>query len=258
MGSDGETVTMQVVMIAMIIIFILSLAVILFFVIYQKKLLIQQKRYQEDLLRAVISGQEQERNRVARELHDDLGAMLTTTKLYVGQISSQLSTLELDQLTSKVNTFFEEMITNTRRISQDLRPAILEKMGIREGVQSLADQLNEIGPLRVHFHSNFNRLSRPESELNLYRIIQELINNTIKHAEATEANISIFERGHHIHLTYRDNGNGIDLKQLNHQRGIGLKNIESRVNICEGSIHFPTQDNGMQVEIEIPHPKQPS
>lgn len=259
MDSAQNGIALQAFIVSMVIVFLLSIFVILFFVKYQRRLLAQQKArekeaadYQRDLLKTTIDSQEVERNRIAKELHDEIGAMLTTTKLYAGQINADLSNTDLNVVTSKMNLLFDDMIQNTRRISQDLRPVILDKLGLIEGIESLIDTINESGELSVVFEQESIQLSNKQMELNLYRILQELLNNTLKHAEATAVEITLNGITEKCKLTYRDNGKGIDHKELKNKKGIGLKNIESRVSILSGTLHFNSVKKGTEIEIEFP------
>jgi signal transduction histidine kinase len=260
MDSTQNGIALQAFIASMAIVFLLSTFVILFFVKYQRRLLAQQEarlkaeaEYQRDLLKTTINSQEAERNRIAKELHDEIGAMLTTTKLYSGQINSDLKADALSAVTDKMNLLFDDMIQNTRRISQDLRPVILDKLGLIEGIESLTDTINESGIIEVGFSHGAVEFTDKQKELNIYRIIQELLNNTLKHAAATEAQISLQEADEVCKLTYADNGKGIDHDKLKKKKGIGIKNIESRVSILAGNIQYNPVKKGMQVEIEIPN-----
>lgn len=259
MGEAEEAITLKIVITVMIILFLLSLSVIVFFVIYQRRLLEQQKKhqklesdYQRELLKTSILSQERERNRIAKELHDDVGAMLTTTKLYFDQIASELSPTEFNSISSKVKGFFEDMIHSVRTISQDLRPMVLERLGLVEAVQSLVQTINESGKIKISF-LNHTACNLPKTgELNLYRIIQELINNTIKHAEASYVKIELQDEEKKLILKYKDDGKGFQNEQIKIHKGLGLKNIESRVSILDGNINFYGNNGGVKIMIEIP------
>ncbi len=258
MGAPEEAITFKIIIIGMLVIFLLSLSVIIFFIIYQRRLLAQQKKhqklesdYQKELLKTSIASQEEERTRIAKELHDDVGAMLTTTKLYFGQISPQLSGPELMEITSKMSGFFDDMIQSVRSISQDLRPVILEKLGLIEAIQSLVQTINDSGKIEVSFVNNATHTIAKTKELNLYRIIQELITNTLKHANASVINIEFKNEKKSLVVIYQDNGKGLDKKNLIHEKGLGLKNIESRLSILSGNIHFIERDSGMNIKIVI-------
>lgn len=259
MGESEETITLRIIIIGMVVIFLLSLSVIIFFIVYQRRLLAQQKKhqkvetdYQKELLKTSILSQEEERTRIAKELHDDVGAMLTTTKLYFGQITSDLSPEELESITNKTGGFLNDMINSVRTISQDLRPVVLEKLGLIEAIQSLVQTINESRKIKISFNDHTKHTISKSKELNLYRIIQELITNTLKHAEASTIKIELKNEDNSLIVIYEDDGKGLDQKNLSHKKGLGLKNIESRLSVLSGSIRFLEKQSGMKVKITCP------
>lgn len=259
MGVSEEAIALQIIIIGMIVIFLLSLSVILFFIVYQRRLLAQQKKhqklesdYQKELLKTSIHSQEEERSRIAKELHDDVGAMLTTTKLYIGQITPELPPEELTEIAHKISGFFDDMIQSVRSISQDLRPVVLEKLGFIEAVQSLVQTIQDSRKIEISLIDNTTISIVKTKELNLYRIIQELVTNTIKHASASTIKIELRNQEDTLIIIYEDNGKGLDQRQLRYRKGLGLNNIESRLSVLSGSIHFKEQTSGMKVLLEIP------
>ncbi|MBW1298959.1 sensor histidine kinase [Aquimarina litoralis] len=259
MGQSEEAITLKIIIIGMVVIFLLSLSVIVFFIIYQRRLLAQQKKhqkaesdYQKELLKTSIQSQEEERSRIAKELHDDVGAMLTTTKLYIGQISSELSPDELSMISEKISGFFDDMIHSVRSISKDLRPVVLEKLGFTEAIDSLVQTVRDSGKIKISFVNNTTDSIAKTKELNLYRIIQELITNTLKHAEASKIKIEMKNLNKILIIVYEDDGKGLNQEQLQYRKGLGLKNIESRLSVLSGSIDFLEKKSGMKVELKIP------
>ncbi|WP_109298809.1 sensor histidine kinase [Aquimarina sp. AU474] len=256
MGESEEAITLKIIIIGMGVIFLLSLSVIIFFIVYQRRLLAQQKErqklefdYQKELLKTSILSQEEERSRIAKELHDDVGAMLTTSKLYFGQITPALPLDEFNEITLKMNGFLNEMIRSVRHISQDLRPVVLEKLGLIEALQSLGQTINDSGKIKVFFKNNTTNSIRKSRELNIYRIIQELITNTLKHANASIIKIELKNENDALVILYQDNGKGLDKQEVLHKKGLGLKNIESRLSVLSGNINFLTTAKGFKVEI---------
>ncbi|SHJ53812.1 sensor histidine kinase [Aquimarina spongiae] len=256
MGASEEAITLKIIIIGMGVIFMLSLSVIVFFIIYQRRLLAQQKKhqkiesdYQKELLETAILSQEEERSRVAKELHDEVGAMLTTTKLYFGQITPSLPEIEFEEITNKLRAFLDDMIQSVRGISQDLRPVILEKLGLIEALQSLVQTINDTGGIQINFKDNTSRIVPKPKELNLYRIVQELINNTLKHAKAKNVDIEIKHENEALVLLYKDDGIGLDHKTLLNKKGLGLKNIESRLSVLSGTMNFLKPKKGMAIRI---------
>jgi signal transduction histidine kinase len=259
MGKAEDGLAINIAIIGMAVIFLLSIIVVLFFIIYQRRLFAQQTRHQEkeaqhqrDLLKAVIASQEIERNRIGKELHDDIGAMLTTTKIYTNQLSPELSPNEWNAITQKIGSFFDDMIQNTRRISQDLRPVILENLGLIEAIEQLIKPLNDSKILQIYFEFEKIEIHHKSIELNLYRVVQEMLANTLKHANASEVKIYLKKENDTLILNYQDDGNGIDTNKTLREKGIGLKNIESRISILDGKIAFKPTNQGVYIQLEIP------
>lgn len=256
MDSSQKGLTLEIIIIGMTVVFILALALIIFFIIYKQRLLKQENiqrvlelEYQKDLLKASIAGQEKERLRVAKELHDDVGAMLTTTKVYFEQFSSAKEAEKQVQLNSKMNQLLGGMIESVRSISHDLRPMVLEKLGLIEAVQTLSNTLNESGKLSIEFNHDGKLECTKDQELNLYRIIQELITNTLKHSQAKLVQIQLSTYDNTLDLLYRDDGIGMDATKSDQKKGIGLKNIESRLSLMSGTIKYLNKNSGFYVEI---------
>lgn len=259
MDTSESTLTLQIIIIGMVVLFVLALGVIVFFIIYQKRLFAQQQKhqrieaeYQRELLQIAIQSEERERTRIGKELHDDVGALLTTTKLYLSQISPEASPEKIQTTTEKMYSLFETMIKGVRSISQDLRPVILEKLGLVEAVKSLVTTVNEANVVVVSFEDFSRNTVSKENELNVYRIIQELINNTLKHANAKEISILFKNERTNFIIIYKDDGIGFHPKELQGKKGIGLKNIESRLSVLSGSFQYKEVSKGIQLTIHIP------
>ena len=256
MGETEDITLLQVVVIGMLGMFTMTIAIIVFFVIYQKRLLAQQRKhrlieeaYQKELLVSSIKSQEKERRRIATDLHDEIGALLTTTKLYTDQIDTITSVEELTQLKNKANSLLDETVDNVRRISLDLRPVVLENFGIGEAVESLKTQIAETGDIAIV--TDIGQIERfdYEQELAMYRIVKELINNTLKHAEADRIDIRMNSENGKFHLIYKDDGKGFSPERQSN--GLGLKSIESRLNMLGSEIIYLEADRGIKVSIEL-------
>ena len=257
--GESEAITIQIIVIGMVAIFALSLAVIIFFIIYQKRLFAQQQKhqqieadYQKELLRIAIQSEERERTRIGKELHDDVGALLTTTKLYLSQISPKASPEKLKATTDKMYSLFETMIQGIRNISQDLRPVILDRLGLEEAINSLVTTVNDLGVVTTSFRNEAMQMVAKEDALNVYRILQELLNNTLKHANATEISIVFKNEQRNFVIIYKDNGVGFEYDQLQKKKGIGLKNIESRLSVLSGTFSYDITNKGIKLTIKIP------
>lgn len=266
--TDGEVLTMF--LSGTLGILLPTIAAILFFVLYQRRLLKQQKKaksleanYQRELLEANIETEENVRQQIAKDLHDDVGARLSAMKLYMGQIERKLEKkLFPISLAQQTKDLTSETIQSVRHISHNLLPPLLENFGLVDALQDLCDKLNEVGAIKVFFeHRGYEQRLGKQTELALYRIVQELTNNTLKHAQASEINIYLYVGGQQLKLIYEDNGVGFDLSnnqesknQLikKENKGLGLKNIESRVKVLKGKMSFHSAKNeGIQAEVHI-------
>lgn len=232
------------------------------FLFYQRKvnknkLMLKEKEaaYQQELIHASINSQEQERRRIAQDLHDEVGAMLSTIRLQLSAAANKL-TPDNNPVLPAVN-MVDETITNVRRISKDLLPPTLEKFGLANALNELADKVSEATGITIQkeLPAQTTRMEL-ERELALYRVIQEMMNNAMKHAEATVFHLRLKEQNGHLHLSFSDNGKGFDLHALQQSRsgqtGLGLKNLENRVGVAGGEMTLTSAPGkGTRVEVVV-------
>lgn len=245
---------------------VLALGIVVFVVRYQKRLLAHQEQVrvlqevkQLQLLEAVIEAQETERRRLAQDLHDEVGGMLVLAKLQLTQVLPSGTLHEGSVAASEnVKNTLEEVISSVRRISHDLMPVILEKMGLWHALEALRRAVPKDANLEITLgiETDIKRL-QPNQELLLYRIIQELFSNTIKHALADKIEITARQIGNKISLVYQDNGLGFNYSQLQKSKniavGIGLMNLQSRVALLNGELNFFSEPGaGTKAEIIVP------
>jgi len=208
----------------------------------------QLKRQQHERLELVIKTQEAERKQLATELHDDLGMRLSTLQMYLSEIDTAQNS-RASHLTPLLN----DAIADIRNLLRDLNPKLLFEEGLRVAVEELATKLNAVGFLQFELlWLDFPEKLPEVIEINLFRIIQELVNNTLKHAEATHITLQLLQRDQQWVIIYEDNGQGFERQPLS--SGFGLQNIENRVQLLKGHLHFDTApQRGVHVTIEIPH-----
>lgn len=228
--------------------------------VIQHKLLIRDKdlQLQKERLVAILQGQELERKRIAEDLHDEVGAQLSVLKLNLNQLQPLLRTGngEQEQL-KETKEFTDTIIQHLRFISQSLHPQALENLGLCRALDSFCNMMNRNKQVKIHFSEDNSDFSvDPEKALNIYRVVQELINNILKHAQATEVDITYQATPTLLRIQVADNGNGLllgSLDQARHKTGsLGLKNIESRLNIIGGTISYEAGHSaGTIAEIRI-------
>lgn len=241
---------------------ILAISIVAFVFIYQKKIIKRdlelqkiQAEYQKELLKATIQGQEKERKRIAQDLHDDIGAMLSTIKLSLVKILRGKS-LENGETEKLINTkeLIDETVDSVRKLSRDLLPATLDEFGLVHALQQLLDKINKNTQLDIDFQHNVKAPRMDAStELSLYRIVQELCNNIIKHANATKIDIFLIHDLQHLEIVIQDNGDGfMPSSTSKSENSLGLKNIESRLSMINADIKYDlTPDRGTKVLISM-------
>lgn len=203
-------------------------------------------------LNAMIEGQELERLRIAQDLHDGLGGLLTTVKAHFNIIKKEIENIEQLNVYAKTNQLIDEACTEVRRIAHDMVPHSIKISGLPGALDDLKQSLlahNIFCDLDIHGFEN-NMLSDQQSNM-IYRILQELISNIIKHAVANKVFIQLMVHDKELHITVEDDGKGFNFDKNIHT-GIGLRSIQSRVDYLGGSIHYDSSpDHGTTVMIKI-------
>ena len=242
------------------VIVLLVLAVVMFVLFYQKRLLAQKMKVRDlehehrlKLLRATIETQEREQMRLAKDLHDGVGALLTATKLQVQQVERQLEDNDsAAPFVALTNEMLEESIATVRAVARNLVPPTLERFGLADALTTFAEKFSAGGKITVSVTANApKRRYESNTELALFRVVQELVNNTAKHSNATEARVELNANGKSISLTYQDNGSGFDVATI--EPGLGLKSLESRVNMLGGKLKLePGAGSGFSAAVTVP------
>jgi signal transduction histidine kinase len=229
----------------------LSISIILFYVIYQRRLSKQQNEHQKELLNAVIQAQEKERKRFSEDLHDELGANLSMIKLRV-ELFEKTSVVED---LSQIKQLLEKALQNTRRVSKALSPAILERYGLPEALQDLAEKFTVNGIMEVNYYNEETTtgILNKTAAIGAFRIIQELINNNIKHGKANKINIYTKNKDDDFEFIIIDNGIKFNIvEKINSSAevsGLGIKNISSRLTLFNGQIEYKDSEEGNTTKI---------
>ncbi|HSH18903.1 MAG TPA: PAS domain-containing protein, partial [Draconibacterium sp.] len=214
------------------------------------------KERTEELLGVTVQVEERERNRFSHELHDDLGPLLSATKLYFQWLAETENPDKRKIIIEKGNSSIKMAIQTARSISHGLGSQILNNLGFVGAIQHFAQSINDTQKINIDFKFNSNNRFGSFLEIILYRITMELINNTLKYAGATQIEI-VFNYNideNIIHFTYFDNGVGFDLSDVEkNSKGLGLMNIQHRIRLINGSIVIESaHGKGVKVQIEIP------
>jgi len=218
----------------------------------QEKLLSNELLKQEQLrLKAIIITQENERKRIAEELHDGIGQMMSAVKMNV----ASLDVLEEDKAHfEKTLSLIDDSCSELRNISHAMMPSALSKLGFISAIKELIDSINSSKKININFlESGLNTRLNEIVEVNLYRIVQEILQNILKYAQANEVQIKIAKNGNQLQLSINDDGVGFDAKILKTNSGNGWNNINSRITVINAKINVESAVNrGTKINIEIP------
>jgi two-component system, NarL family, sensor kinase len=223
----------------------------------QKNLLAEQERkYQQEQikflerqqqivsLQSMINGQEAERTRIAKDLHDGLGGLFSTVKMYFSTLQHDTPALKENNLFQKSYSIVDTASVEVRRIAHNMMPEVLMKLGLVNAVKDLCDNISAGKLLTVSLEVHgMNRRLNATTEIMLFRIIQELLNNIIKHAHATEAIIQFIREDERLSVIVEDNGQGFNTQETDEQNHSGIATIQSRVNYLNGKMSIDSEKN---------------
>ncbi|WP_229310941.1 sensor histidine kinase [Larkinella soli] len=220
-----------------------------------------QQQMDEQKMRTsyLVAGQEEERKRLSRELHDGIGQMLTAIKLQVESLEKSLNgpAKEVKNL-AVLKTLIAQTIQETRNVSNNLMPTVLSDFGLIPAVKMLADTHDKNSPIEVSFHTNLSNVRLDKSvEIGLYRIAQEAVSNAIRHAEPHQITIDLFEKDDYLHLIVNDDGKGFRIhrsrKEENKRPSQGIHNMHERAALINGKFKISSApDKGTKVQVSIP------
>ncbi|MFL5738725.1 MAG: PAS domain S-box protein [Flavisolibacter sp.] len=220
----------------------------------ESKILSDEIGLQRQLTQATIDGQERERKEIGKELHDNIGQQLTTIKLFL-DIAKSTADDATNEMLNMALKGVSDVINEVRAVSRSLIPSMLNDLGLVESVTELVDSITRTELLRIDFHHlHFDEDQLTENQkLSLFRIIQEQLNNIVKHAGADEAWIELSSSEKGLLLTIRDDGTGFDLKKT--RRGLGFMNIKNRAELLSGNAEIISHPgNGCLLKVSLPFP----
>lgn len=229
---------------------------------YRSKQKLQQQRIAElenekqlAATEAVLKGEEQERTRLAKDLHDGLGGMLSGIKFSMNTMKENLiMTPENAQAFERSMDMLDSSIKEMRRVAHNMMPEALVRFGLDTALKDFCNDINQSGALRINYQSFGLQDAQIEhtTAITIYRIVQELINNTMKHAAAKTAIVQVAKSNGQLSVTVEDDGKGFDPVILENVRGIGWTNIKSRIDFLKGSLDVKSALNkGTSVHIEL-------
>jgi len=245
-----ENKLILVLIFAVIFLVLVSLGLILFFFFSRKKVIQKEREkaalqiaHQQKMLQSSIETQEVERKRIAQDLHDAISAKLNVVSLSTNMLLSDKNVSKkqkdtLEQILNITSTTLE----SSRKIAHDLLPPILAKFGLKAALEELFEEFSKNTDIDIEYETEDLNLSGT-NQLHVFRILQELINNSIRHGKAKKLEISIKESDEGFTLRFQDNGIGFNIAYVKKKPGIGIQNINSRVRILNGEIQIKSSKN---------------
>ncbi len=211
---------------------------------------------ENELFNVTLAVEERERNRFSSELHDGMGPLLSTIKLYFQWLSDTDDIEKKKLITEKGNQCIEAAIQTARELARGLSSQLLDKLGFINAIQDFTQRINDTSKIRINFKTNTNKRFNKFLEIALYRITTELLKNTLTYAEASAVEISFNydQKKNKINFYYSDNGVGFDSdKTMQSYKGLGIMNIQQRVQILKGKINIESSPGeGLKTFIQFP------
>ncbi|PVX46904.1 histidine kinase/DNA gyrase B/HSP90-like ATPase [Flavobacterium sp. 103] len=201
-------------------------------------------------LSAVIRTLESDRKRIAQELHDDICSKLNVISLNCHLLKiPNLPAKEIEEITKNIIEYTSKALNSSKKMTHSLLPPVLDKFGLHAGIEELCAQLIDDIAIDIQYENNLKfDFKENDNHIHVFRILQELFTNSIEHGRATSISVFFEEIDGKRTCKYSDNGIGFDLNQLENHKGLGMKNVVSRVAILEGSLSIESQmNNGISV-----------
>ena len=223
----------------------------------KQKMVFQQQlnKQQTELMNTVIVVQDQERKRIAEDLHDTLGSILSAAKLKLSAIAENDNDHGQHNHYDDTLGLLDEAVNEMRNISHNLLPASLLRLGLVAGLKNLMNKISNKSGLQINFVAyGFKERIDETIEVSIYRIVLEAINNVVKHAKAKNVTVQLVQHDNYINILVEDDGVGFDRSAVLKEQGIGLNNILSRVDHMKGNIEIDTKPRaGTVINIDIPY-----
>ncbi len=216
----------------------------------------EKLKLQTEKTSAIVEAEEHERIRLAKELHDGVGPMLSLAKFQLENAMSQtkFNSIEQESLFQNTNTMIDDAAREIRTVSHDLMPNALLMQGLVSAIREFVNRLSLSGKVKVSLDvANLDERLPQLTETVLYRVLQELVGNVIKHSNASSVQIQLIRHEYELTMVVEDNGKGFETSQVPIFKGIGLKNIISRIDFLNGKVNFDSSPNsGTTVIVEVP------
>lgn len=247
---DGSNIT-NIVFFALLFMAIVSVVIIVFIIKSRQKIFskeLEKKdlaiQFQKEVLQATILTQEAERQRIAKDLHDEISSNLNVVSLHLHSLKSikKTETEKYDIIDTTIG-LNNKVIETSRSIAHNLLPPVLEKFGLHTALEELVLDYVNTKSVTINYENKLNFFkTSSEKQLQIFRIIQELINNSIKHGKAKQISIQFENQNNKPFCNYKDNGMGLDTLNLKKSKGLGMQNIESRIEFLNGKFSIQSEN----------------
>ncbi len=219
----------------------------------EARIISMEKQHQVISLQSMIDGQETERTRIAKDLHDGLGGLFSTVKMHYSTLQRESPSVKENPLYKKTLDLINNASDELRKVAHSMMPEVLMKVGLVEALQDFCSNISSGGLLKISLQTfGMEKRLSGSTEIMLYRVIQELVNNIIKHAGATTALIQINREGNRLSLTVEDNGRGFDIREAEVKKTMGIATVKSRVDFLNGKLTIDSRKGiGTTVMIDL-------
>ena len=260
-AKEKQAFTKNIIIISIVVLCVLLFISSLLF--YRKKQVEQRAKLDAEIAsqkdirtKAIIDAEEKERRRIAQDLHDGVGQLLSAAKLNLSNLESKIIVQTDEQKLALQNavSLVDDSVKEVRAVSHNMMPNTLIKLGLASAVREFITKLGNAPTLKVDLEivGLDNRLDN-QVETVLYRVIQEVVNNIIKHAQASQISMQLIRHETELNVMIEDNGIGFDTNDLDNFEGIGLKGIQTRIAFLNGTVYFDsTLGRGTTIIIDIP------
>ncbi|CAA9199420.1 Oxygen sensor histidine kinase NreB [Flavobacterium bizetiae] len=247
---DYEKEIVAIILYTSCFLMVVAVCLVVFFYFSRKKIIqkeIEKRELEIHLhkqqLHAIIVTQEEERKRIAQDLHDDISSKLNIVSLNTHLLSApNLTEDETKEITDNIINLTAKALENSRKIAHNLLPPVFEKFGLNAGIEELCEEFESSKSVKVKYKSEIDFDEKEiDRHLHVFRILQELMNNSLNHGKASEIWIN-FKNQNGINIcNYKDNGVGFDSKNAENQKGLGMKNIDSRISFLNGTLEIDSE-----------------
>jgi PAS domain S-box-containing protein len=211
----------------------------------------ERKQGEKKIMEAIIRTQEEDQSRYARELHDGIGPILSTLKMYIEWLADASNVTNKEKISQQSILAINEAINLVKDIANNMSPHILQRFGLVNAIKTHLERVKETSPIEFSISSNVTGKLPDTIETSLYRVLLECINNSLKHAEAKKIFLKFKKQDGYLFISFSDNGKGFDFKEvMATKKGMGLFNIQNRIKLMGGDIRI-TSNIGIGTDIEF-------